>query len=45
MLILACSGNSTPAKFYNITINDVVTVKVKAPVVTKDGTLSHYLSY
>lgn len=45
MLILACSGNSTPVKFYNITINDVVTVKVKAPVVTKDRTLSYYLLY
>ena len=45
MLILACSGNSTPAKFYDVTINDVVTVKVKAPVVTKDRTLSYYLSY
>lgn len=36
MLILACSGNSTPAKFYDVTIDDVVTVKVEAPVVTKD---------
>ena len=45
MLILACSGNSTPAKFYDVTINDVVTVKVKASVVTKDKTLSYDLSY
>ena len=45
MLILACSGNSTPAKFYDVTIDDVVIVKVEAPVVTKDKTLSHYLLY
>lgn len=40
MFILACSGNSTPAKFYDVSIddgiNDVVTVKVEDGTLIKD---------